>query len=109
MFFIIGWGHPIKKTVGPIHEVTCANCNNTKHWILEKSTEWVTLFFIPIIPSRTQYYVFCPICQQGKLLSKEEFNEMVPLAELNNRAMNTNMSEEEYEHELNKTTHGKTF
>lgn len=109
MFFIIGWGHPIKKTIGPINEILCSNCNNSKHWLLEKTTEWVTLFFIPIIPSRTRYYTYCPICKQGQMLKKEEFDSLIPLAELNNKAMQSNMSEEDYQQRLNSISHGKTF
>ena len=80
MIFIFGFGHIKKNTVGPLDELTCNRCNNRKFWILESTSEWFTLFFIPIFKTHTEYYKFCPICGEKIILSKEAFNFLKPTA-----------------------------
>lgn len=40
---------------------------------LLKITTWFTLFFIPVIPYKTEYISVCPICNSLLHLSKEDF------------------------------------
>ena len=80
MIFIFGFGHIKKDAIGPIEERTCTRCNNHKFWILEKVSEWFTLFFIPIFKTHTEYYKYCPICGKKIMLSKEAFDYAKPTA-----------------------------
>ncbi len=99
MIFIFGY-HPINKTIGPVEEKECPNCHNTKHWLLEKSTYYISLFFLPLIPTKTDYFQYCPVCRFKELLTRSEFERREALAQLNNEALRSNMSEEEYQQKL---------
>ena len=99
MIFIFGF-HPVTKTVGPIEEKLCSHCNNKKHWLLTKSTYYISLFFIPLIPTKRQYLEQCPICQNNNELAESEFKSKEGLAILNTEALASNMSETEYKKRL---------
>jgi len=99
MIFIFGY-HPIRKSIGPVEEKQCANCNNTKHWLLEKNTYYISFFFLPLIPVKTEYYQCCPICKFSDPLTQSDYRAKEKLARLNNEALNSNMSEEEYSERL---------
>lgn len=101
MIFIAGY-HPVNRSIGPIGEKTCPHCHNTKHWLLQKSTKYISLFFIPLIPLHKSYFINCPICNFKEEMSKEDFFVQQPLAELNDLAIKQNMSSEEYESQLKK-------
>lgn len=104
MIFIFGY-NPIVKTVGPVEEIQCPNCNNSKHWVLEKVSYFISLFFIPIIPVKADYYIKCPICNAASNLDKQAYQNKEPLAKLNREAIDSNMFEEEYEQRLKNIKH----
>lgn len=81
MFFLFGWGHQTTKNYGPTLPIRCPNCNNDTVWHLGRTKTWFTLFFIPVIPYRTDRYYVCEICAHGKLLDSAEFEEAVALNE----------------------------
>lgn len=63
IFILFGFG---KKTVHPqgaafIHR--CPSCEHEVEWQLVTIRSWFTLFFIPVIPYKTQDMVVCPRCQ----------------------------------------------
>ena len=64
MFFIFGWG-PRMKDLGPDDFRTCTHCNNHQQWRRIEATNWITLFFIPVIPTGRKVSVQCPICGFG--------------------------------------------
>ena len=76
MFIIWGFGHRTVKKYGQAAAAICGRCNNNVNRELVKITNWFTLFFIPIIPYKTRYYLSCPICGEAMELSKEEFFEL---------------------------------
>ncbi len=99
MIFIFGY-HPKTKTVGPVEDKTCPNCNNTRHWLLGKTTDFISFFFIPLIPTKTKYHEHCPVCNFTNELSRSEFERKKDLADLNSEAVNGDMSDAEYEKRL---------
>ncbi len=99
MIFIFGY-QPINKIVGPVEEHTCENCHHQKHWLLKKSTYYVSLFFLPVIPTKRQLSISCPVCNFSHSLTREDFAKQEKLALLNNEALKYNMSETEYESRL---------
>lgn len=99
MIFIFGY-HPITRTEGPVEEIECPNCHNKRHWILAKMTYFINLFFIPVIPTKTEYYKYCPVCKFRKDVTREEFSHEQNLARLNKEAVEKDMSETEYENRL---------
>lgn len=100
MIFIFGY-HPISKTLGPVEEVECPNCHNRRHWLLARVTYWINLFFIPVIPTKNEYFSYCPVCNFRQQYTAEEFRQKEGLARLNQEAIERDMSEEEYQQRLN--------
>lgn len=83
---LIIWGfRDIDKELGPVDYLHCSRCNNDSTWRLQRETSWFTLFFIPIIPYRRKYYVYCPVCHWVTEVPKAEAqrimekNKMQPL------------------------------
>jgi len=100
MIFIFGY-HPIRKNIGPVEERECPNCSNTRHWLLGEMRYWINLFFIPVIPVKSQYYEYCPVCRFSSELTREEYEGKKDLAKLNQEAVDNNLSDEEYEQRMN--------
>jgi hypothetical protein len=64
MFVVFGWG-PRVKDLGPDRERDCPNCHNRRVWQRWEQTNWITLFFIPVIPTGRKRLRQCPICSFG--------------------------------------------
>jgi hypothetical protein len=73
---IFGWGKTTVKNAGQVGPRRCARCNNQTMWALSRVKSWFSLFFIPIIPYRTEYLMLCPICGNGVKLSNKQFYEL---------------------------------
>jgi len=72
---IWGWGHRKTDTYGEATEViVCARCNNEVRRVVLKDTTYFTLFFIPLIPYKSEHFVVCPVCGDAYALTKEAFN-----------------------------------
>ena len=95
MIFIFGIS-PIEKDFGPCDEITCPHCNNRRFWNLKRTTQFISFFFIPIIPTSVKRFLQCPICLVSQPLSKEEFEQKRQQADLNRDVINKNISEQEY-------------
>lgn len=100
MIFIFGFGHPITTTVGPDEERECPNCQHNKYWVLQKTRNFFTLFFIPVIPTSTKYYAFCPVCKEGISYGKEEFEERARKAAIRQQAINEDWDDDRLEAQL---------
>lgn len=74
MFLIFGVGNKKGEEKQSLQMEHCYHCNNTTHWLAVKSSNHVSLFFIPVFPYKTTYTYRCPICNTGRKISKEEFN-----------------------------------
>ena len=68
------WGTRIKKKILAYLKDTCycEHCNNTSNFKLIVIRKWFTLFWIPIFPIETEYYLCCPICNYGRSLTRKE-------------------------------------
>ena len=76
MFIIFGW----EKTVKPVESVIkteCFNCKNLSGWSIWKETEWISLFFLKLIPFRSKYYLVCNICNDSIGLSGSLVKEIL--------------------------------
>lgn len=67
----------IRKILGTEGSFRCTNCNNVSNWQLVKLTLWFSLFFIPIIPIKSEYYEVCPICGGEVRITKEECMSLI--------------------------------
>jgi len=65
-----------RKILGTIGSHECSNCHNISNWDVVRLISWFTLFFIPIIPYRWQYFEICPICEHGREIKGEEKEEL---------------------------------
>jgi hypothetical protein len=71
MFFIFG----LRKkpgSRGPVFSSQCYHCKNHVDWIHFKVTDWFELFFIPLLPFRSEHYLACEICGYAVPLDGEE-------------------------------------
>lgn len=68
MFVIFGWDKLIKP-IESVLKTQCYHCSNESKWSIWKETEWVSLFFINVIPFNNKYRISCDICGDGTELS----------------------------------------
>ena len=77
MFFIFGFGDKQNKH----HQVSktehCYHCNNTSRWIATKTSDHFSLFFLPLFPYKTNYFYHCPICNHGREITDEQFEQLM--------------------------------
>lgn len=55
----------------------CHNCNNDSRWKLSKVISKISLFFIPLIPYKTKYYSWCPVCKDGFEIDENEYQKRI--------------------------------
>lgn len=55
----------------------CLRCNNSTRWVLQKTKHFVTLFFLPVIPYKTDYLMYCPICGNTELLTADGYDKKI--------------------------------
>ena len=70
MFVIFGW----EKTLKPIESLittNCYHCDNISGWSLWKEIEWLSLFFIKVLPFMSKYHLSCDICNSSLVLDKK--------------------------------------
>lgn len=60
-FFIVGWG-PRVKDLGSAGYHDCPRCGNHVMRRRLERTNWLTLFFVPVLPFGRKTVLACPIC-----------------------------------------------
>ena len=70
MFILFG-SKQTKKELALGRELLCPRCNNVRRWPVMQYTTWFSVFFIPVIPLKNQYFEMCPICKAGKKLTRQ--------------------------------------
>ena len=53
----------------------CPNYHQIAHWDIFRVLRFFTLFFIPFIPYRLQYFMICPSCDGAVKIKKSEARE----------------------------------
>jgi len=97
MIFIFDWGYTTQNRIGPIAREDLTFNILPDFVDLVRVRTWFRAFFIPTIPTRTQYFF---ISEQDGIhheITKSEFDKYKPLAELNKKVVDSNISEEEYQ------------
>ncbi len=61
-FFIIGFGKRTVDRLRPAGRRLCPNCGNSAEWSTMRARTWMTLFFVPVVPYKTETVSVCPIC-----------------------------------------------
>ena len=80
MFWIYGTKRYIKTMQYTPTLYRCMHCNNVNKFSIDRSRLWFTLFFIPIIPLNTKYFMDCPICAWGDRLSKKDARTLIDVS-----------------------------
>ncbi len=99
---IFGWGHVTNKQYGATLADNCSNCNNDSWWHLLRNRKWFTLFFIPVIPYKTKYFLMCPVCSQAVELTSSQVERARQLNVLTQGLLNKSISENEYRSQAEK-------
>ena len=76
MFLIFGT-RVTTKVLGQTKVYECGRCHNRGPWNIIKVTNWLALYFIPMIPLQTQYFEECPVCHGKTLINKEEAERLI--------------------------------
>lgn len=99
MLLIFGW-EPRHRHLGPTREQRCSRCGNERYWILERERQYITLFFLPLIPLKTRFREYCPVCHHGETLSPAEARDLQALAQIQEQALREDWDEETYRQAL---------
>ena len=99
MLLIFGW-EPRFHHLGPTREKTCPRCGNKRYWILQRERNYITLFFIPLIPLRTRFREYCPVCEHGEVLSSADAQDLQRLARIQEQAIREDWEEERFREAL---------
>ena len=76
MLFIVG-NHPKTEQYRAHEAEYCFHCHNTSRWIISKNREFLSFFFLPVVPLKTDYFYSCSICGNTKPLDKAGFEEKI--------------------------------
>lgn len=98
-FVIFGWKIR-EKEYGRAYPVQCSHCNNECYYKPIKIRRWFHIFWIPLIPTKTNFRLECPVCRMGYNLSDEGFSVAKDMAEVTRRNFDGEMTTEEYERYL---------
>jgi len=72
MIFIAGT-QPKTEQYQSLQVRHCTRCHNDSQWILQKNQQFVSLFFMPVVPFKTEYVYYCPICGNAEALDRKTF------------------------------------
>ncbi len=73
---LFGWGHISKKKKSEKPIKICEHCH-LNYLYLTRVTRWFTLFFIPIIPYKSNHYLLCPNCEFGYEIDEENVEGLI--------------------------------
>ena len=77
MIIIAGAGHTKSEKHLLKTDKHCFHCNNVSKWILQKTKHFITLFFLPVVPYKTEYLLYCQICGNTIKFDKDEYERMI--------------------------------
>jgi hypothetical protein len=77
----MGWSKTTTKRFGPTVAVNCPNCRNEMWMHLYRHRKWLTLFFIPLIPYRSEHFLLCSVCSHGVPLTGHRIRQAKQLNE----------------------------
>src|SRR5204863_10091566 len=72
MALIFGWGGGNFKDKGEAVYMTCPRCNNDVFYRLTNAKKWFRLYFVPVVPYSSKWFLICPICSHGRAVPHAE-------------------------------------
>lgn len=91
MFVVFGCKKTIKP-FGSLLSTDCHRCHNRSAWGIWRETEWLSLFFIRLLPFKNKHYLTCSICSDAVLLGEKNYNQL-----LNHQKLSTKDSQKVYD------------
>jgi len=79
MFILFGTRGMNKEMGATKISYHCNNCNNDNFFKVTRLRRYFTLFFIPIFPVSSKYFVHCPICDRGAEVKKKDIGNFIDL------------------------------
>lgn len=77
MFVIFSFADRKTKHLGNTGLMDCPRCSNTSSWPVHREKTYFSLFFIPLIPYRTEYLLSCPVCRETREIAEEEAERLL--------------------------------
>jgi len=71
MIIIFGTAHKSKRE-RPLIDTYCFQCKRSTTWDWYKVTEWLSAFFIPVLPIRDEHFLVCSSCGDQLQMEKQE-------------------------------------
>lgn len=95
MIFIFDWGYRTFTSYGyltdsefPVGKDEIVNLYRVRYWF--------RAFFIPLIPTKTEFAAGDKNSHRYQILSREEFDRLLPFAQLNEKVARGEITEDEY-------------
>jgi hypothetical protein len=79
MFLIFSLADRKTKHLGNAGVMDCPRCHNTSEWPIHQEKTYFSIFFIPLIPYRTEYLLSCPVCRQATTISEDEKDRLLQI------------------------------
>lgn len=76
MLIIFGWGRQFRKLIGITFIENCWFCGQEASVGIIRVMTFFTLFFIPVFPYKTEYYVACEKCGDIQRLTVKQYNSI---------------------------------
>lgn len=93
---IFGFGGGRPKDRGPVVPARCPNCGNENYLRHVSATRWFSLFFIPLVPYSTKHFLVCPVCAQGRPLTRDQASRAETMAGWTQRYRAGEVTHDEY-------------
>ncbi|MCX7620241.1 MAG: DUF2510 domain-containing protein [Acidimicrobiales bacterium] len=93
---IFGYGPRPPKDHGPAAPIKCLRCGNQTyyHYVTQKTA--FSLFFVPVLPTRTVDQLVCPICRFGIDLTRSQAAHAMDMIRATTRYERAELSHIEY-------------
>lgn len=99
---IIFWTKEKYKEYGPVDQFECSLCKKTWYWNLYSIQKKFTLFFVPLFNISSRKIIRCPHCGGEMKINQKDWDEYLPLAQINQDFLDKKISEEERAKKLQK-------
>ncbi|HTE40615.1 MAG TPA: hypothetical protein VK629_07290 [Steroidobacteraceae bacterium] len=81
MLIVFGTAHKGKR-VRPLLDTYCFPCKRDVTWEWYRLTEWLTAYFIRVLPVKNEYFLVCGACGDRMSLTKDEATGIQKLSAL---------------------------
>lgn len=102
MILFFGIGDRTHTDHGPLSESDCPFCGKRTFRILSKVRYWITLFFIPTIPYKTEWTSRCKHCSGEIVIDPNDLDCYKREADLLQKALDEDWDDDTYQNEKTK-------